>query len=325
MNTHYFSFPSKTFLTGEYAVLEEAPAVLINTNPRFCFSVTNNDDNTVNTQQPFHKDSPAGQYLKNHPHINKQYNISCTDPHDHQGGFGLSSAEFNMAYLLNHNLKLSKDKTFLFKIWKTYKSISFKGVTPSGADLISQWVGKICVFHPKPFHVQSFDWPFSDLDFLILRTNLHLQTWKHLQNLTKSIYPDLIPIAEKAVECITNSNKNGFLEAIKKYSFYLNKNNLIHENTNVFLKNIQQIKEIITAKGCGAMGAESILLFFHTKDKNKVFKELVENAAKYSSGTALHITKNNIIATSQNIAEGVLQHKTKNFKDTYTIPLKNKD
>ena len=114
MNTHYFSFPSKTFLTGEYAVLEEAPAVLINTSPRFCFSVTNNDDNTVNTQQPFHKDSPAGQYLKNHPHINKQYNISCTDPHDHQGGFGLSSAEFNMALFIKSQFKILQRQNFSF-------------------------------------------------------------------------------------------------------------------------------------------------------------------------------------------------------------------
>ena len=294
MSIDYFSFPSKTFLTGEYAVLEGAPAVLVNTLPRLHFSVTNKKNSSLNTS--FHTDSPAGQYLNKHLNKMKNYHISCSYPHNQQGGFGSSSAEFNISYLLTQNVNPSKktSQDFLFKLGNEYRALHFEGKTPSGADVVSQWVGKVCIFSFKPFLVQTFKWPFFDLDFLILRTGLHLKTWEHLKAL-KSNYSDLIPLSVKSADCVRNSDKKGFLESINQYTFYLNKNKLIHENTNVFLKKIQSIPEIIVAKGCGAMGAESVCVFFHTVDQEVVLAKLFENVLKHSSATGLNLSEKTLL------------------------------
>ena len=287
------SVPSKTFLMGEYAVLEGMPAILINTCPRFLFFVTEQKKTASHPDIPFSPKSPAGQWLRRYPEIGHAFCIKNQDPYGGQGGFGLSSAEFNMVYLLGQLLNLytkpkNSEKTTLLSLWKNYRGLDFEGICPSGADVVCQWVGGLCVFYPKPFKVCSLSaWPFKGLDFFLLRTKITFPTYKHLKNLSltkkptkrsmkaspwhcKSLFFDLSSIAKEAIACMEQKNQKGFISALDQYSLCLNKKNLIHPKAFIFVEQIKKLKGVISARACGAMGAEVVAVFFAPQDKQTV-------------------------------------------------------
>ncbi len=280
------SFPGKTFLIGEYAVLEEAPAILVNTKPRFTFSFrdkqrdktfsgpdTKRDHLSVkkNTAQVCHPSSPAGQWLMLHPKVMSFYDIHSKDPYCGKGGFGFSSAQFGFVYLLSQMIEgYTPSKENLLPMWKKYRSLKFDGLTPSGADLVSQWVGGVCLFSPDPFSVRSVHWPFKELDFFLIHTGGKLDTWKHLSTMSKRRFSRLSGLAEKAVIYMDHSDKEGFISTVDEYALCLEKEGLVGEKTLRFLKRMRRIKCVITAKGCGAMGSEVVVLFFDSKNKETV-------------------------------------------------------
>ena len=319
----YVSFPSKTFLIGEYAVLHSAPAVLVNTTPLFQFVITPKTEqsqrwiqdcsqafqtstlndtiaikNNISLYKNIHPDSPAGQWLKQHPHIQQHWHIESIDPHKGQGGFGYSSAQFNLMYFLTQiNLQKQPDtqKTEqVHTLWQSYKTLNFDGHVPSGADVVSQWMGQVCLFINKPFKAQSISWPFNDLDFLIIRTGLQLQTWEHLKNISLKELRELTELSQQAMNCANNQDAKGFVSSIEKYGLCLEKQNLVHKNTLILLNKIKKLKSILTAKGCGAMGAEVVVLFFHPQHKQQIESDL-KNLFKH----------NPMIANSSSITSGL--------------------
>ena len=299
-NTKYISFPSKTFLIGEYAVLEGAPAVLVNTKPRFCFEVKEGK----NLKSSFHSDSPAGQWLEQHLQI--QYDITSYDPHNSQGGFGFSSAQFNLVYLLGKVLEGGKTleagqipEVNLLQMWTDYRSLDFKGHTPSGADIISQWEGRACVFSSDPFNVDSLDWPFKDLDFLLIRTGVKLNTWEHLKEIKSSGFSEMADIVKGAILGIKSKDAKEFILALNEYSACLEKKSLVHNNTSLLLNKLKEIKPIVTAKGCGAMGAEVVVVFFNPKDKSEV---------------ELALREHTIVSKQEDLTYGINIHKSKDYE-----------
>ncbi|MDE0118769.1 MAG: hypothetical protein OXM55_02025 [Bdellovibrionales bacterium] len=305
----YISFPGKTFLIGEYAVLEGAPAILVNTKPRFVFSFQLKKKDEVfsgsdmehspssvkeNTTHIYHPRSPAGQWLKLHPEIRQFYDINSQDPYCGKGGFGFSSAQFSFVYLLSQMREgkmPSKDN--VLSIWNMYRSLKFDGLTPSGADLVSQWVGDVCLFSSDPFSVCSVAWPFTELDFFLIHTGRKLDTWEHLNDLSKRSFSRLSNLAEKAMVNINNCDKEGFISTVDEYALCLEKEGLVHKKTLLFLKKIKKLKNIITAKGCGAMGAEVVALFFDSKNKETIRSFL---------------SKEDVIAHSGDLTCGMLVH-----------------
>lgn len=317
----YISFPSKTFLVGEYAVLEGAPAVIVNTNPRFYFSVSSRDDGkSALTEQDhlqtpgfhhtqIHPNSPAGHWLAKHPHI-QNYNILFCDPHSGHGGFGLSSAQFNLVYYLKQfleyqidpakNAKISPtqeikgDQQSALKLWQSYQSLSFEGRRASGADVVSQWIGNVCLFISQPFNVESISWPFSELDFILLRTGITVNTWEHLKNLKLAALQtkDLKYLANEAITQMKDANAVGFATVLNDYAICLQKLGLVHQHV---LELLQQIKSplVTAAKGCGALGAEVICVLFHPKDRKAILQLLKEK---------------NIVASSSDLTGGIHQH-----------------
>ena len=293
------SFPGKTFLIGEYAVLQGAPAILVNTKPRFTFSfqlkkrnkncsisdIASDSSVKKSTVQMYHPRSPAGQWLMLHPKVMPFYDIFSQDPYRGKGGFGFSSAQFGFVYLLSQirgGQNLSKDH--LLSVWKSYRSLNFDGLVPSGADLVSQWVGNVCLFSFDPFNVRSVSWPFPDLDFFLIHTGEKLNTWEHLKVLSKRGFSKLSSLAEKAIVNMDSCDKEGFISTVDEYALFLEKENLVHEKTLWFLKKIRKLRYVMTAKGCGAMGAEVVVLFFDSKNKEKVFSFLSEEDVVAHSG-----------------------------------------
>ena len=282
----HISFPSKTFLIGEYAVLEGAPAVLLNTKPRFSFSITERKGENC-----FHPQSPAGQWLNLHPEILKSFSIEYRDPYEGTGGFGFSSAQFNLVYLLGEMLKGNTiENNNLLQMWEAYRGLIFASRKPSGADIISQCLGGVCLFSFNPFEAYSISWPFADLDFFLIRTEVKLNTWEHLDQIKDGNFSVLSSVVKKAIACMDKSNKEGFISALDEYALELQKQGLVHQNTESFLHKIKKIKPVITAKGCGAMGAEVVAVFFDPKDRDEV---------------QIDFKNKNIIANSNNLTHGM--------------------
>ena len=285
---------------GEYAVLEGAPAVLVNTKPRFCFKIRKGK----NLNGHFHPDSPAGQWLEQHPQI--KYSITSYDPHSSQGGFGFSSAQFCLVYFLSKMLdegRVLKEGQIpeinLLQMWKDYRSLNFNGPPPSGADALSQWVGKVCLFYPEPFNISALDWPFKDLNFFLIRTGVELNTWEHLKEIKSRGFSELTDIVKRAILNVKSKDAKGFVLALNEYSICLEKKSLVHNNTSLLLNKIKKIKSVIAAKGCGAMGAEVVALFFHPKDQREIESALIG----YS-----------IIAHREDLTCGVNIHKSKDYE-----------
>lgn len=282
----YISFPSKTFLIGEYAVLEGAPAVLLNTKPRFNFFITEQRGKNC-----FHPHSPAGQWLNRHPEILKSFCIKYKDPYEGKGGFGFSSAQFNLVYLLGEILKGNTIKNSnLLQMWEVYRGLNFKNQKPSGADIISQWLGDVCLFSFDPFEAHSISWPFFDLDFFLIRTEVKLNTWEHLSKIKGENFSELSSIVKEAVVYMDKSDRKGFVSTLDKYTEELEKQGLVHRATRSFLDKVKKIKSVITAKGCGAMGAEVVAVFFDFRDKKEV---------------RANLKKSNIISDSSDLTSGV--------------------
>ena len=259
------SYPSKTFLIGEYAVLHGAPAVLVNTFPQFKFHIDFQESSQI---CPFHEDSPAYFFMEKNKEFFFNTSISVRDPHQGLGGFGLSSAEFNCVYDLF--LKKKNIRCQLDQIWKIYKSLS-KG---SGADVISQRIKGICLFQPDPFRAESIQWPFYDLSFGLVRVGEKHKTSMHLNELNFKAFPLLTELSMKAVESMRSFREDIFIDCIKEYGEVLDQLKLVSDKTFHIIQKLKMNKDILCLKGCGAMGAEVIAVFFKKEKEKKILEFL---------------------------------------------------
>ncbi len=236
------------------------------------------------TDRLFHKNSPAGWFLKKNPHL-LSYSFRVCDPHKGRGGFGFSSAAFNFLYALNQQHKTKTFKvslSFLRKLWQEYRSQPFEGeFPPSGADLTSQWFKGLCVFSYSPFYIRALSWPFPCLNLAVLKTGISFPTWRHLKQL-KSLkakaFVDLKTTGQCAVQAVLKKNQPAFVEAVQKYAFYLNRYGFLHPKAKGLLSPLLKLPFVLGAKGSGAMGAEVLCMWFDKKDKKKLFSELKNRA-----------------------------------------------
>ena len=95
-----FSVPSKTFIIGEYAVLEGGPGILIGTAPRFDAFVQENVENAESVIEGLSSHGPAMDFLKDHLDLFSKYSMKFHDPHNGKGGLGWSSAQFVLLYTI---------------------------------------------------------------------------------------------------------------------------------------------------------------------------------------------------------------------------------
>jgi len=263
------SFPGKTFLIGEYAVMKGAPALLVNTRPRFQFDVQYPVQKGVH---PFHKHSPAGLFIEENKTVFSSVSIQYSQ--NYKSGFGLSGAEFNCVYLLEAVLRGQSiedvDCLDILEKYLFYHALSHHSIIPSGADVVSQWLGRVFIF-ARPSIAESIDWPFENLSFALIRTGENLQTWKHLENLGQKDFSQLKEISLTALEAVRSTSESLFLHSIQDYRKALEEEGLTHPSTKKVLQEMDSYSEVLAAKGCGAMGAEVISVFFKKNAQNLDF------------------------------------------------------
>jgi hypothetical protein len=252
------SFPSKTFLLGEYVVLEKGTALLLGHGPHFQAELL---PGTGKGYWPFHPDSPAGRWLAAHPFPGT---ISFHDPHWGQGGFGASGAEYLAAWFSGHAppTSLRERHDLAWAAWK--ESRIFPG---SGADILTQ---AFAVGVEQPVFL-AMDLGSHELESLILsrmdatislfHTGKKMATHEAL--LKKPLLPkeEMAALVEVGSEALRNSRLKGFAQAINDYAALLRRLDLLAGHSAEALSKLPR-ERVLAAKGCGAMGAD-VLLVLH--------------------------------------------------------------
>lgn len=251
------SFPSKTFLVGEYAVLDrgDVDALLIAHPPLFraTYGVSG---------AAFHPESPAGLWLKEFP---AQSAIGFQDPHESKGGFGGSGAEFLAAWFAGKEPPVTpgERQTFAWNAWQS--SRRFPG---SGADIFTQAYGVNRTEHfflTVNFGQRTCDeLPARNTKGLLslFHTGKKLPTHEHKRPPTLPM-PKLRELARSTVDSFRTGDFTYLAKGLQDYGDALASLGLLASHSEEALRSLKDVKHVFGSKGCGAMGSD-VLLVAHT-------------------------------------------------------------
>lgn len=278
--------PAKTFLLGEYAAVTEASAILLTTTPCFELSLTSKEGLTE-----IHPESPAGLFWQQQKH--RKTGLSWSDPYANLGGLGASSAQFLASYLASCSIQ---EKTpNIEQMLNAYYQTSWlgKGLRPSGYDVIAQ-SQKGCVYINKHRKIiQSYTWPFQDLSFFLLHTGIKLATHHHLQDTALPAQIDyLSALADDGKQAFEDANSQQLIDCINLYHEKLTELKLVAQHSSTLINQLQQHPEVLAIKGCGALGADILLVV--TSRQNAMILE-----------HKLHAENQMVLATEKSLFSGL--------------------
>lgn len=277
MKTVSLSVGGKTFIAGEYLALTGGPALILATDPRFELLVKKSSGAAENI---FHPQSLAGKFWNLHSELFQNYQLQFKDPYQ-IGGFGASSAQF----ALLHSLWQLQDKIFFeaerFFDWhlmlQDYRELGGQesGFSPSGADVVCACAGGLTWFDRSNGKVQTFAWPFLEIDFHLVHTGNKLATHEHLKILEAfdtEGYKTAMADIHSGLSLIQFEQ---FLLGLKAYRSALESQHRVTEFTAQKVKKIESHPAVLFAKGCGAMGSDVILVLCE-KSQSSVVRALTE-------------------------------------------------
>jgi len=264
------SVAGKTFMAGEYLALLGGPALILSTEPRFRLQVSKTNSQS---KCPFHADSPAGRLWAADASFFSHYQIRFEDPYQ-IGGFGASSAQF----ALLHAFWQLKDEVFgeaeRFFDWHEmlhdYRAFGkTEGYAPSGADVVGVCAGGLTWFDRNNGKLQTFAWPFQEMEFFVAHTGRKLPTHEHLKKLTAFAGEDFEAAMNQIQQGLIHLDFEKFLAGMKVYRQLLVDQKWVTERTLKTVEHLEKNPKVLFAKGCGAMGSDVILAFCekcHAKD-----------------------------------------------------------
>lgn len=281
-----YSVPGKTFIAGEYLAVQEGPALIFLSKPVFDTVISKGTGQV----EGIHPDSPAGLFISKNPEVFKDVNIKFKEAYAGKGGFGASTAQFLAVYSFSQG-EADIDP---LQMLEDYYEVSWdgQGARPSGADLVGQLCGGLTFFKKRTNFLDVQEWPFKDIEFHLVHTGNKIATHEHL----KSLGPFDSRNLEKAFETIYKSfsyrNSLEFCRGITAYRQELANLNFTCEQTLSLLQEIDLIEGVKAAKGCGALGADVVLIITE-KSKSKELE-------KYCQTKGL-----SILTHSKNLSEGL--------------------
>ncbi|MBI3534667.1 MAG: hypothetical protein HY072_04185 [Deltaproteobacteria bacterium] len=278
--------PGKVFLLGEYAVLKRLPAVILTVGPRFMlqaechtsiFASVFETDLVVKDWDSLkadtvHPKTPLGRLMdwasyNGLPELKFRYN----NPFANEGGFGLSSAEFVLAYWAYTQVSnWPKDCKEMLKLYRELTSMP--KIPPSGADVVAQWKGGVVLVnlenetHEDLWNV--LDWS----NFLVFsashQTDRKVKTHEHLEELSKKeflnsknlFFNELNKILAKGVQAILNKDYHSIGQTMNTYADVLDKESLELKVTHEDRLALKSLPDVLGVKGCGAMQSDAVVV-----------------------------------------------------------------
>lgn len=263
-----FTAPSKTFLVGEYAVLGSSPALVLNTTPRFEMIATRGETSCGD----LHPESAAGRWVKQRAPLLEGWNLRFVDPHNRQGGFGASSSQFIFVHCLTTYLQSSFAKiTEVFDpqaVWNDHQVLTDN--RGSGADVLAQIQGYIAHVDVAGHYTKSLKWPYPELGFGIVRTHQKIATHEHLLHIDRKAMSLLVRPSQACVEAFGNASSEVFVGRLKAFSNALKEFSLQAPAALTLIRLFEEQNWCLAAKGCGALGADTVLFLYPIEDKEKV-------------------------------------------------------
>lgn len=284
-----WQIPGKTFLIGEYVALQGGPAIVLTTKP--CFTVRLNQTKEMTN---IHPASPGGRYWQEKAKDEfPDWHLSFYDPYQGKGGLGASSAQFLGAFWAHYFLKnknYSASELLRFYAQYTWQG---KGTPPSGYDLLAQMkAGCVSIFQEKEV-VQSQNWPFPHLSFLLFHSNRKLATHTHLAAFKQRPQcASLFAHAKSAYTAFLAAEESGFLDALRAFAERLNALNLVADHTKLMLAQLKTEPDILAAKGCGALGADILLIITKQSEESKIIQGMERQGWPFLAKSAdLYLTQ----------------------------------
>lgn len=242
--------PGKFFLSGEYAALRGMPTISVAVKPEFQFQ------SDFQKSFKFHPDSPAG--LLNPTEIQGV----LTDPYQGWGGMGLSTAEFIINYAMTH----AEQKLETLKVWQAYRKLLESHINvPSGVDLITQLEGGYVATQMSSHLIEKKSWGFHSLKWCLALTGNKLKTHEHLKSDLKELnWSEVEGINSEINLSFASKNEKEFVTKLNDWRELLNNSGLETSLTTELISEIKKDKNVVFAKGCGAMGSDAIWILFHS-------------------------------------------------------------
>lgn len=256
-----FSVPGKTFLAGEYLALQAGPALVFLSQPCFELHISKG----AGKAPQIHPDSPAGKFMSLHADYFAQFDLSFQDPYQGKGGFGASTAQFLSVYALWVQQGIAQDmqQDLDFRhLLETYYKVAWngEGQRPSGADLVGQLKGSLTFFDKAQGLISVKAWPFPDIEFYLLHTGNKVATHEHLKTLPDFDSSYLRSSFLTIRQGIDSEDSKTFVQGVKDYAAALKDLNFTCEPTLTLLEKIRKLSGVQAAKGCGALGADVVLV-----------------------------------------------------------------
>lgn len=275
------SVPGKSFLAGEYLALNGGPAILLTTAPKFELRVRKGSGWSPGIDQ----DSPAGKLIRKHASYFNQFDLEFIDPHMGRGGWGASTAQFLSVYSLlqwQSSALVEAERYFdTHKMLHTYRDLAWdgRGLPPSGADLVGQLKGGIAYFDKQSGQLANLKWNFSDLEFFLVPTGQKVATHEHLASLGPISTENLEMNLRLVHEGFQTSSKVTFIAGLNAYADELRRRKWVHPKTLEMIEKFRSIPGVLAAKGCGALGADVVLIIVE-KDKSVLFEALLKDESR---------------------------------------------
>jgi hypothetical protein len=250
--------PSKTFVLGEYAILQGSNALLMGHGPWFQVSYE-----PGNPASPFHVDSPAGKWLAAN---RTEAKIQFKDPHGGKGGYGGSGAEFLAAWAFEKEIPpVTHPRAILaWSAWEDSRPSS-----GSGADILTQAFG---VNREDTFFLEIDPVSTTLKEIYAMKNQGEISlfhTGKKVATHEAKVPPNL-PVEElediviRAGAWLERGLFDGFAKEVTAYGEKMASLGLVAPHTLAALKKMPD--GVLAAKGCGAMGSDVILVVHHGAD-----------------------------------------------------------
>ncbi len=243
---------SKTFLLGEYGVLKDSPSLILTTDPAFILNIEDGEGFEGLR-------GPILNFIENKLEVSKK--IKFIDPWEESGGFGASSAQFALLYKYFHSNAINSST--VCEVLKEYRKYFWncEGLAPSGHDVLAQMLGHkgICWIDPVEGKFEPVPFLLEGYDLIVTKTNQKIATHQHLNQL-QVVNLELREIVTQAKEGLENNNLLQLVSAIEEQNRILSENHLICDETLKKRAELESIPGVVITKGCGALGADTILI-----------------------------------------------------------------
>jgi hypothetical protein len=233
--------------------LQGGPAIVLTHGPNF-----EGETRAKSPKSMVHPSSPAGLLAKKLQRDSST--LDFKDPHGGKGGFGGSSAEF-LALLAQEEGRSSFREADCWRARELYTSLA----PGSGVDVLVQAFGSgegnmMVAVDLANRKIRPLNIPSLGLELRLWRTGKKLSTHEHLKNAARPGADELAPLVQKAEAAIGKKDRKIFADAVTGYGRALGAAGFLAPHSAAALAAGLALPGVVGGKGCGAMGADVLLL-----------------------------------------------------------------